>query len=184
MTPAHHPRVLVEERALDSYYNILFSILEFWRHWATWPTFLTIVSHGFKRVRMVDCHCGAIGFPLERVKFVGINPPNLPPEFLAVEEVGSDAMNLATVPSTAEVSAEKAAAMKGARDVIGHWNNDPHGVGDILAGKRKARNPHGTVQLLFLSDDERQRSQVLTRRLADGREALQEGVEQPWGTLT
>ncbi|KAK0719745.1 Mur ligase [Lasiosphaeris hirsuta] len=68
-------QILLEERALDSYYNILFSLAAFWRAHSSWPERLTIISHAFKRTRLVDAHCAAIGFPLKRVAFVGINPP-------------------------------------------------------------------------------------------------------------
>ncbi|KAL1840226.1 hypothetical protein VTJ49DRAFT_709 [Mycothermus thermophilus] len=66
--PLLNSRILLEERALDSYANILLSLITFWRHHSCWPMRLTIVSHGFKRVRLVDGHCAAIGFPLERVR--------------------------------------------------------------------------------------------------------------------
>ncbi|KAJ4390428.1 hypothetical protein N0V85_007233, partial [Neurospora sp. IMI 360204] len=55
-------RIFLEERALDSYYNILFSLIHYWRvhpqH--AWPERITLVSHAFKRNRLVDGHCAAI----------------------------------------------------------------------------------------------------------------------------
>ncbi|KAK0752421.1 Mur ligase [Schizothecium vesticola] len=93
-----HPRILLEERALDSYHNILFSTLLFWRHHGVWPARLTLVSHGFKRTRLVAGHCAAIGFPLERVTFVGISPPGT--------DEGAEGVQLA----------------------LGQWEEDPHGL--------------------------------------------------------
>ncbi len=159
-------RILVEEQALDSYYNILFSLLAFWRHTGgAWPARLTVVSHAFKRARLVDAHCGpgAIAFlPLDRVAFVGINPPNLPAEFGG---------------QTAD--ADKAKSMADAH-IVDHWTSDPHGVGALLSGKRRARNPWGVGQRLFASDAERQRSGLRTRLVGDDMEALADGCPQPW----
>ncbi|KAL2016633.1 hypothetical protein VTK56DRAFT_3251 [Thermocarpiscus australiensis] len=156
-------RILLEERALDSYYNILFSIIEFWRRHAVWPERLTIVSHGFKRNRLVDGHCAAIGFPLDRVDFVGINPPGM--ESLAL---GSGGLG------------QKAEAMRGVQLAMGQWKGDPHGVGEALAGKRRSRNCWAVHQRLFLDDEERSRSGVDVRALEDGSETLAEGGRRPW----
>ncbi|KAK0643023.1 Mur ligase [Cercophora newfieldiana] len=147
-------RVLLEEKALDSYYNVLFSTVDFWRAHGAWPEYLTIVSHGFKRNRIVDGHCAAIGFPLESVNFVGINPPGL----------------------DGQVSGEKAEAMQGVQLTIGQWAEDPHGVGEELASKRRARNCWGVDQRLFFLDQERDQSGVATVTLEDGTEALTEGI--------
>jgi dihydrofolate synthase len=151
-------RVFMDERALDSYYNILFSTVLFWRVHGTWPETLTVVSHGFKRTRIVDGHCAAVGFPLERVRFMGINPPGMDGE--------------------GQVNWEKANAMKGVQLAMGQWEEDPHGMGEELAGKRRARNCWGADQRLFLADEERQKSGVVTVMLEDGTEALTEGIAQ------
>ncbi|KAK1827871.1 FolC bifunctional protein [Podospora conica] len=125
------PRILLEERALDSYHNILFSTLLFWSRHGVWPRRLTLVSHGFKRARLVDGHCAAIGFPLERVAF-------------------------------------------GVQLALGQWGEDPHGVGEALAGKRRERNCWGVGQGLFADEEERGRSGVVVR-VVGGQEALAEG---------
>jgi len=171
---------MVEERALDSYHNILFSILQFWRNHdcAVWPQHLTIVSHGFKRARLVESHCSAIAYPLDRVAFVGINPPDLPAELAAADRAGADGAALALLDGGSGLSEEKAEAMKGAREVVGHWREDPHGVGEVLAGKRKGRNFWGVQQLFFTSQEERQRSGVKT--LLRGDVEVLNGDGQPW----
>ncbi|KAK7754765.1 hypothetical protein SLS62_003325 [Diatrype stigma] len=149
-------RVVCEERALDSYANVLFSLVQFWRdHGGAWPARLTIVSHAFKRERLVDCHCGAIGFPLDRVAFVGIDPPGM-------------------------VDGTNEAAAKGVAQAATQWMEDPHGKGETLSGKRRKRNPWGTSQLLFRSDEERKRSGVLSEVYEDGQEYLSQGARQPW----
>lgn len=134
--------------------------MDFWRAHAVWPEYLTLVSHGFKRTRLVDGHCAAIGFPLRRVTFAGINPPG-------VEESEQK--------PDGQIS-EKADAMRGVQLAIGQWDDDPHGVGEELAGKRRQRNCWGVDQRLFFSDEERVRSGVATRILEDGSEALTQGI--------
>ncbi|CAK7231771.1 hypothetical protein SCUCBS95973_008033 [Sporothrix curviconia] len=175
-----HSRILVEEQALDSYYNILFSLVAFWRRVGTWPAHLTIVSHAFKRARLVDDHCGphAIALlPLEqRVSFIGINPPNIPAEFGGPSN---------KAPGTAAVvSEDKSKAMQGAHDVLSHWAADPHGTGDLLAGKRRARNPWKYSQKLFVSNEERQRSGLATRQVGNDMEAIAEDSPRPWNNAS
>lgn len=167
-------RVLVEDQALDSYYNILFSLVTFWRAHGVWPTRLTIVSHAFKKTRIVHGHCGpdAIDFPVARVRFIGINPPNLPAEFGTTDKTSETTDQTTT-------GIDKAAAMKGAHDVLGHWAADPHGIGPLLAGKRRARNPWAVRQLMFSNDAERRRSGLHTRIL-EGMEALADDSPRPW----
>lgn len=174
-------RIYLEERALDSYYNIHFSLIHYWRvvspqHPETggaWPERITIVSHAFKRNRLVDGHCAAI-YGLDpsspelkgRVRFVGINPPG-------VNGVGDVVV---------EGDGKKKEAMQGVQLALGQWAEDPHGVGEELAGKRRARNCWGVDQRLFFSEEERRRSGVETRVLEDGSEVLVDdgGKPRPW----
>lgn len=177
--PSFKDRIYLEERALDSYYNILFSLVHFWRvvhHKHNWPERITIISHAFKRNRLVDGHCAAI-FGLDpsspglkkRVRFVGINPPGVD-NGGAVEGKGDS-----------DGDEKKKEAMQGVQLAMGQWAEDPHGVGEELAGKRKARNCWGVDQRLFFSEEERRRSGVETRALEDGSEVLVDGGKpRPW----
>ncbi|PKS07765.1 hypothetical protein jhhlp_006373 [Lomentospora prolificans] len=156
--PSEGYRVLAEERALDSYYNVLFSIVDFWRLYGyQWPERLTVVSHAFKKSRIYDGHCAAIGFPLDRTDYVGVDPPEM-----------------------AEGSASKEAALKGVEIALRQWTEDPHGVKESLAGKRKVRNPWGVNQDLFVNDDERRRSGLATIPFKDGYEVLDPNAPRPW----
>lgn len=119
-TPAN---ILMEERALDSYHNILYSLTIFFVTYRSWPTQLTIVSHGFKEPRIVQGHCTAIGYPLDRITFVGINPPGM--------QHTSDKAHI------------------GVGTAMDEWTQDPHGRGESLAGKRKRRNPWNIWQGIF-----------------------------------
>ena len=106
---------------------------------------------------------------------MGINPPNLPADLAA-----ADGVALSDVASNeAGVSAEKSEAMKGAREVVGHWLEDPHGVGEVLARKRWERNLWDVDQVFFDSQEERERSGVKTRLLDEDTEVL-DGSVQPW----
>lgn len=136
---------------MDSYQNILFSIVQFWRSTSRWPSSLTIVSHAFKRRRLVEAHCNALAFPLDKVHFVGINPPGIP-EVVDREE-----------------------------DAVNEWVKDPQGQSDSLKTKRARRNPWNVSQRFFESEDERQRSGIATKLLEDGGEILVEGEARPWG---
>lgn len=112
------------------------------------------MSHAFKRERLVDCHCGAIGFPLDRVDFVGVDPPGM-------------------------IDGSNQAAIKGIVEAITQWKEDPHGKGELLAGKRRKRNPWEIPQMLFPKEDDRTRSGVKSL-FTEGEEYLTEDVSQPW----
>ncbi|KAK8049222.1 hypothetical protein PG994_010952 [Apiospora phragmitis] len=156
-------RILCEPRALDSYYNVLFSLLLFWQNHGgnatAWPAKMTIVSHAFKRERLVDCHCGALGYPLNRVDFVGIDPPGM-----------ADGTN--------------EAAMRGVSQAIAEWKENPHGVGGTLAEKRRKRNPWAVSQALFDSVQARTQSGVKTIVADDGEEVLNPSETQPWSIIS
>ncbi|KAF5001897.1 hypothetical protein FGRMN_744 [Fusarium graminum] len=149
--------VMLEERALDSYHNILFSLTLFYAKFKEWPSHITVVSHGFKKERLVDGHCAAIGFPLNRVSFVGIDPPGM-----AAVSRGQD----------------KEEAIKGVGFAMGEWNDDPHGRGESLAGKRAKRNPWAVRQGVFPCDDCEQGG--LGIKIENGSEVLDEKVARPW----
>lgn len=146
----------LEERALDSYHNVLFSLLLFRRLHGTWPARLTLVSHAFKRPRLA-AHCAAVGFPAERTAFVGVDPPGM--------DGGEGG---------------KAEAVAGVGAALGQWAEDPHGVGEVLAGKREGRNPWEVPQGLFLSEDERESSGVVTATSEAGAEMLDPDAPRPW----
>lgn len=67
--------ILLEERATDSYQNLLFSILLFRQIYGHYPSQICIVTHAFKRDRFLDLHAKAIRWPVNRIQFLGINPP-------------------------------------------------------------------------------------------------------------
>lgn len=159
-------RILVDDRALDSYYNILSSLVLFWRVHRVWPEQLTIVSHGFKRKRLVDLHCAAIGFPLHKVRFLGTDPEGLPSKFKSSAHV--------------QPAAEVHPFWRSVVEAEEQWRADPHGVGEILAAKRRERNVWAVDQRLFADGEEGERRRVRTRFLDDGTETLHGIGPRPW----
>ncbi|KAH7148394.1 hypothetical protein EDB81DRAFT_649457 [Dactylonectria macrodidyma] len=153
--------MLIEERALDSYYNVLFALTLFHARIQAWPTHITIVSHDFKKARLVDGHCTAIGFPLERVSFIGIDPPGM--AALAAGGAAGD---------------DKEQAMKGVGMALGEWRSDPHGRGPGLAGKRARRNPWGVGQGVF-GEGVRDCGGLVLKEEKGG-EVLDEDAVRPW----
>lgn len=150
----------LEERALDSYHNILFSLTRFHGLFGAWPAALTLVSHAFKRPRL-EAHCRAIGFPRRRLVFVGIDPPApAPPPHGSPPAAGDgDGDGVAR--------AER------------QWEADPHGRGPALAAKRRARNPWGVWQGVF-EEACRARGGLVTRGGLGEGETLDEGAPRPW----
>ena len=101
----------------------------------------------------MDGHCIAIGFPLNRVNFIGINPPDV--------DGGGKASGH-----------EKATAMHGVPLALEEWDRDPHGRGPTLLGKRKERSCWDVSQKLFFYEEEEVMSGVETRWLSDGSQGL------------
>ncbi|KOS22827.1 Uncharacterized protein ESCO_003454 [Escovopsis weberi] len=150
-------RILVEDRALDSYHNVLFGLTLLYARHGAWPRHLTIVSHGFKRARLVDQHCAAVGFPRGRTLFVGVDPPGMVAQAQQGESV-----------------------WQGVGQAVDDWAVDAHGRGARLAGKRAARNPWGVWQGVFpegVRDDEKG---GLVTAGAGEEETLVDGAARPW----
>ncbi|OHE90862.1 hypothetical protein CORC01_13839 [Colletotrichum orchidophilum] len=172
-SPPITARIHKDTLALDSYHNILHSLLLFRRLYAVYPRTLTIVSHAFKRPRIIDGHCAAIGFPLERIRYIGIDPPGMKGAATAT------ATTTTIVTAPGEKGGAKGGAIAGVQRAADEWTEDPHGVGPSLSGKRRARNPWGLEDCLFASDEERIQSGVATR-IVDSHEALVEDAKRPW----
>lgn len=121
---------------------------------------MTIVSHEFKKPRIVYGHCAALGFPLDRVTYVGIDPPSMAPGGEKRDEMLAGGVALA----------------------VGEWLDDPHGRGNSLSGKRKRRNPWGVWQGVFGKDIQSDGSGLVTIGSGED-EQLDEHATQPWTKL-
>lgn len=109
-----HERISAEIHATDSYQNLLFSILHFHTLTTNYPTRIMLISHAFKRARFLDLHCRAIRWPLPKLSYIGIDPP---------EDV------------TPRHELEKGELERG----FGIWEGDLYGVGSVLGKKREKR---------------------------------------------
>lgn len=103
-----------EAHATDSFQNLLFSILHFHSLTSNYPTQITLISHAFKRARFLELHCRALRWPLAKVAYIGIDPP---------EDV------------TPTSVLERGEREKG----YGVWEGDLYGAGGVLGGKREKR---------------------------------------------
>ncbi|KAJ9611322.1 hypothetical protein H2200_004506 [Cladophialophora chaetospira] len=78
------------------------------------PTKLTIISHSFKRARFLELHLSAIKYPLERVTYIGIDPP-------------FDTARMSEI--------EEGDRLRG----YGAWKKDLYGASELLRSKREKR---------------------------------------------
>lgn len=158
-------RVILEEQALDSFGNLVFSVLAFWKRTGVWPRQITIVSHAFKRERFMALHVPALRIPLEKVDYVGINPGYM--------EEGSGEWD--------EVRADEVRRGEREKGLV-VWRDDRVGMGQVLRMKRRDRNHWKVGQLFFASEEERARSGVRSEiiDLGDGLEETLKDEPQPW----
>ena len=157
-------KLLLEEKALDSFGNVIFSIVEFWKETGKWPEKITIVSHEFKRKRFLDLHVQALRWPRGKVEFVGVDP-----EYMIKE--------------SREWDEERAESVWRGEKEIGFkaWERDLYGVGEELREKRRRRNCWGVRQVWF--DEGRVRGGVKSRvvKADDGvEEEMLCDERQPW----
>ncbi|KAH6713147.1 hypothetical protein BKA61DRAFT_736204 [Leptodontidium sp. MPI-SDFR-AT-0119] len=155
----------LEEQALDSFSNLLFSLLLFHKRTRTWPAKISVISHAFKEPRFMDLHVPTLRFPSHRVHFVGIDPDYMDPGCVAFDEVRAESVR------------------KGERERgFKVWEGDRFGIGGELSGKRRGRNFWGVGQGWFDEEEERRRSGVGSWKVdgeGNGEEVLGEG-RQPW----
>ena len=163
-------RIVLEEQALDSCANLVFSLVRFWKITGRWPEKISIISHEFKKERFIELHVTAMRWPVERVQFVGIDPA-----YMRTESEDYDARR------TQEVR-------DGERKWgFGSWECDLWGIGESLRGKRRARNCWRVGQELFRTEEERTRSGVKSNLVEYKDEKMEIAMEevllderQPW----
>jgi len=157
-------RVRLEEKALDSFGNLVLGVITFWRETGRWPKSIVVISHEFKRARFLDLHVKAMRWPKQKVMFEGVDP--------AFMVVGSEVFDEGQAKSVRMGEKER-----GFRP----WEVDLYGMGEWLREKRKERNFWGGDGKLFANEEERRRSGVVTWVDGDtGEEGLVSGATQPW----
>jgi len=125
-------RVFLEEFALDSYENVLYSICRFREIKGYYPSRVFIVGFDFKSRRFEQLHRMAIGFSPERFHYVKVRPPSSSQQ--QQQQHGFDRVR----------------SMEGERLAYQQFEGDLYGCSDpALAQKRQARNPfHRTIPYL------------------------------------
>ena len=116
-------RIGIEDYAVDSYQNLLFSILRFHAMTSRFPAHVTVISHDFKKHRFLELHAPALRWPARNMTFVGVDPP----ENVVRREV------LDAGESTRGYKA---------------FERDPYGTGTLLQAKRQRRgwkNDYGSL---------------------------------------
>jgi hypothetical protein len=100
---------------MDSFQNILFSLLLFNDKTGHAPTHLTIVSHAFKRERFLRQYLATLRWPADLATYIGIDPPTIH------DKVGRELIE------------------KGEKKAREWWNEDPWGWGEVLGEQRRKR---------------------------------------------
>lgn len=107
-------RILLEEHAMDSLQNLVFSILLYRQTIGRYPQNIRIITHAFKAKRFLELHAPAIHWPKDRIQVQGLDP----------------VMSSAELEST--LQGEE-------RFGFAPWRDDLLGSGEILSQKRKQR---------------------------------------------
>ncbi|KAL9629181.1 MAG: hypothetical protein Q9204_005418, partial [Flavoplaca sp. TL-2023a] len=112
--PISPSSIIHEPHSIDSYQNLLFSLLLFRSLTTSYPVHITIISHDFKRARFLDLHARAMRWPVAKMSYIGLDPPE------------------SVTPRKELAEGER---VRG----YGAWKEDLYGVGDVLWGKRVGR---------------------------------------------
>ncbi|KAF2737052.1 hypothetical protein EJ04DRAFT_431780 [Polyplosphaeria fusca] len=106
-------RILLEERATDSFQNLLFSLQLFRQQTGRDARHVLVITHAFKTQRFLKLHAQALGWAGDRIRVEGINPPFSADE---LDEV-----------------------VRGEERACREWEEDALGEGEVLGAKRRAR---------------------------------------------
>lgn len=155
----------VEEQALDSFGNLVFSVIRFWKRTGSWPEMITIVSHAFKEARFMELHVPAMRWPRDRVRFVGVDPEYMDEGKSEFDEDRAQSVR----------SGERERGFK-------EWERDPMGKEDRLWEKRRMRNFWMVGQLLFDGEEESEKSGVKSCILRSNEQVEESLIDkrQPW----
>lgn len=142
-----------EDFATDSFQNLLFSILRFRQIVGHYPQDITVVTHAFKRERILGVHAPALRWPDGHVRLQGSDPPFTRSEWR-----------------------DTAASERRAE---GEFVRIPFGASPPLSDKRRARNFDPEVVEKFYADLEPKALQLLRFSNRDD-EAMDLPEKYPW----
>lgn len=118
--PEVRERTFTEDRARDSYENLLFGLCRFYELTGRYPEAVTVVGYEFKRDRFVRLHRGALRFPDDRLEYAGT--PALNEAALQGEALTSSAFRSDPYGCGADLAAKRA-------------SRDPFAVGGYQADR-------------------------------------------------
>lgn len=142
-----------EDWATDSLQNLLFSILRFRQMVGVYPKEVTVVTHAFKRERVLGAHARALRWPEGGIRVVGVDPPFTEREFEEARE-----------------------GERGAREA---FERDKYGRLEPLAGKRRVRGFEPDKVERFFADVECEARELLRYSSRDD-EGLTLPERFPW----
>lgn len=126
-------RIFTEDRAVDSFQNIIFSLTEFNHRYKNFPEELVVVSHEFKRARFEQLHFSAVKELMLPTSSKGIDVSwQGVPRF-----EGIDPKHMEARPDSERAIATKASEKKNGFDL---WEKTPFGTSGLLLEKRRERN--------------------------------------------
>ena len=166
-------RIVIEPHALDSYQNILFSLLTFYAHSSRfrqqryYPSSMTIVSHAFKRARFLDLHLPALRWSspssssspfslessLDISTTVNTNNDDGDGEQKSRQSKQTETkvdheqyrVRFIGIDPPPAITSSESLHEGECRRGYGLWKTDPYGGGPALSAKRAGRDPWGTT---------------------------------------
>ena len=136
-------RTTTELGALDSYQNLLFSLVRFRELTRRYPRRITLISYAFKRQRFEQLHRRAIRFPADRFAFVGIDPPAIAADKDDDDDGGGGGDGDQPRDQQQGPTSAREAVLAGERaNALTVWTADPYACrpDSPLRAKRRARN--------------------------------------------
>ena len=126
-------RATTEEYALDSFENLLFSIARFHEYTGHYPKRITIVGYEMKRKRFTELHRADLRWPQDKFEYIGIDAEGEEISKAREGEV-SYRSHLALLSSRNDANIQR-------KNGYIPYTLDTYGCHDMLAEKRRSRNP-------------------------------------------
>ena len=116
-----------EEYALDSFDNLLYSILRFKEITECYPKSITIVGFGFKEARFLNYHAMALDIPKNVIRYISYDPE---PSNYSQEQLNKYFENLTYMER---------------KNALSLFENDWYAKKEILTKKKNSRNPYKRI---------------------------------------
>jgi hypothetical protein len=131
-------RVTIEDAALDSFQNLLFSIARFRELTGAYPTRITVIGHAFKRRRFEELHRLAMRWPKLRFTYEGVLLGSEADE----REAAAGEVRFFSKSSVLSYSVSHLSIVRQLVNAFSPFSGDLYGCHVPLAQKRAGRNFH------------------------------------------